>query len=220
MSGTPELPTILVIDDNLEEPRGLQLELRDQAHLILSDPGEVEHGDIEGADLVLVDYTLDEWSQRAAATPLAQSPRHGLALAAVLRSQVDRRPEGQPIAFALYSGRIDDIAGSLPREVRDHVLARLNNLEWVFEKNAPQLAEQVLSLAHAVRGLPANWPANGQAASAQLRELLAMPAVDWADAAWRSVERCHPPLHELSAYACPVALDGPPDPPLPVLPLG
>jgi hypothetical protein len=203
MSGDAE-PTVLVVDDNLDTARGLETELRGRVTAILSDPSDVESGDLARADLVLVDYTLDDWVGQDQASCLAHRPRNGLALAAVLRAHADEVAGARPVAFALYSGQIASIAGSLPPEVRDHALARLNNLEWVFEKGSAELADRIAELADAVMRL--NAAGASEAAPDRLRRLLELPSADWADAGWRSVEACHPPLHELSEATHTLAL--------------
>jgi hypothetical protein len=189
-------PTVLVVDDDLSTARSLEAELGDRARIILTDPSDVEADDLAVADLILVDYTLDDWADRETFRGLADWPRQGLALAAVLRAHTDALAGDRPVAFALYSGRIASIAGTLPTEVRDHVLARLNNLEWVFEKGSTDLGIRIGDLADAVVRLGAG--SASEAPAERLERFLALPDAAWADSGRRSVEACHPPLHELS----------------------
>ena len=117
-------------------------------------PRDVELSYLEHADLVLVDFRLDNWSERDAQTTVSLQPATGLALAALLREHVDRSARNRLTGFALHSGHLDDIQGRLPAVAAQHVIARLNNLEWAFPKTEPRRFEQMISLASAVRRLP------------------------------------------------------------------
>jgi hypothetical protein len=202
---------VLIIDDQPEEARALReaLVVDGDGDADVFEPDEITADALLDNDVVLVDYDLSHWGVATRLDEPAQSPADGLALAAVLRSHVmpDYR-EGRPVAFALHSSKLDRIGGNLDEDVREHAIARVHNLEWVFDKHpggdAPPLAERVRQLAAAVRSLPDNWPAEPEQARTAIRRLLgwseALPA---AELAWDHVMRCHPPVHELS-----VATDG------------
>jgi hypothetical protein len=151
--------------------------------------------DLDGADLVLVDYDLADWTAKENALAL---PPNGLALAGVMRQRIDGLFGGVPRGVALYSGEVERISANLPMEVRSYVVARLNNLEWVFEKGTDDAAPGVVSFASAVAALPAVWPEGSQAVSA-LHELLGLTEDSpFFTTAAEDVAACHPPIHELS----------------------
>lgn len=201
-------PCILIIDDELDEADAKRQLFSGSADALARTPGDVSSADLRRADLALVDFVLDEWVVDSSA-PLATHPKDGVALAAVLRSHAGGEP---PTAFALHSGRLDGLSGGLPPGSHLHVIARANNVEWVFSKNdrdnAVPLRQQVLSLAKVLRDLPARWP-TGQPKQmrAILEELLGLPSrAAWRERAWQHIQACHPPIHELSPPTHAVAL--------------
>jgi hypothetical protein len=166
----------------------------------------VELGDVADADLVLVDYQLEKWPERDNC-PVSRHPRDGLALAATLRRHVHDRKEGSPTAFAILTGKIDQLAAPLPPEHREHVLARMSNLEWVFQKSKAgeefTLGDQVAALAVAVRKLPKQWPRlEAEGAMRQLAEILAFdPKEPQSAQQLEDLAACIPPIHELSQWS-------------------
>ena len=191
-------PSILVIDD---EPNSL----RDQVTLGLDKiaeanvvhPNDIEMSDLESADLVLVDYLLDNWEERDAQL-ISLRPGTGIALSAVLREQVDQSQNDRLTAFALHTSHLGEIKGRLPSTTARHVLARLNNLEWVFPKTEPLRYHQMGLLADAVRQLPKNWPQDSDGSPSVARNLLAIGENDKSfERCWRDIQECRVPVHEL-----------------------
>ena len=119
-----EKPYILVIDD---EPGELEpqvaLELNGRATNRVIHPQEVEEPNLNNADLVLVDYRLEDWSERDVLSTISLQPANGMSLAVVLREQVDQNEKGKLTAFALHTGHIEDIQGRLPLSTAQHVRA-------------------------------------------------------------------------------------------------
>lgn len=194
---------ILVVDDHPDEARTLADEIGTGAGAF--SPDEVRGEDLRTADLVLVDYDLSAWPAASAEAFPAVSPADGLALASVFRSHAmpDYR-KGRPVAFALHSSQLERIGDSLSREIREHAIARVHNLEWVFDKKTgaelQPLADRARVLAAATRALPDDWPDEPSDAADVLKALLAWsPQLPGAELAWQQARRCHPPLHELSA---------------------
>jgi hypothetical protein len=190
-------PTILVVDDKLQDARTLAQSIGEKAaDVIPRTPDTFTHTDLQRADLVLVDYELSDW---AGARVDLTCPPNGLALSAVIREQINQLPRGTVTGVALHSGKVEEIAGRLPVELRGFALARLNNLEWIFQKEDPTVAASVLSLARAIQRLPRPWPENPGKATVRLHELLALdPNGDFFQTAAADVSSCHPPIHELS----------------------
>ncbi len=191
-------PVILVVDDEADKlQHGLALDLGDEAELIVRHPKDIESQDIEGAHLVLVDYRLDDWAERDG-QPAAFSIRTGLALATVLREVADQVAHGRLTALALHTGHLADASGRIRPPHSCHVVARLNNLEWVFEKSDAARMRGAVQLARAAQRLEGDWPADASASEARARELLNLgDEVGWTERAWDHVRECQPPVHEL-----------------------
>ena len=195
-----EKPSILVIDDESGDLRfQLDLGLADRVTANVIHPRDVEMSDLESADLVLVDYRLDSWPERDE-QPVSLNPATGMALAVVLREQVDRSQEDKLTAFALHTGRLGEIQGRFSSATAQHVLARLNNLEWVFSKSESRRYEQMVLLADAIRQLPSQWPGDSYGSTSVVRQLLVMDENDETfERCWRDVRECRAPVHELTA---------------------
>ena len=192
------LPCILIVDDDLEEADSKRILFSRLAEPVARTPDGVTSGDLRRADLALVDFALEHW--RFDRPEIAEHPNDGVALVAVLRSHC---AANRSTAFALLSGKVDGLTGGLPPRSHLHQIARANNVEWVFSKNdrenAFPLRKQALSLATAMRDSPKAWPRKQPARMRKIVEgLLAVPSETWRERAWRHVEGCHPPIHELS----------------------
>ena len=185
---------ILVIDDEPDKLLDqIDLELSDKVEAIVVHPRDVEVTQLEDADLVLVDYRLDKWSERDAQT-ISLRPATGLALAVLLREQVDRPPQNGSTAFALHTGHLDEIQGRLPSAIAEHVRARLNNLEWAFQKSEKRRFDQMVILANAVRQLPSKWPTDPNDSTEVAKRLLEVRNIDeLSERCWRDVRECRAP---------------------------
>ena len=190
-------PVILVVDDEADKLRsGLQLALGAEAELTVRHPQSVGSEDLGRAHLVLVDYRLDDWPEREA-QPTAFNIRTGLALATVLREAADGMANDHLTAVALHTGHLRDASGRIRPPYNKHVVARLNNLEWVFEKSDPDYCGMV-QLASAAQGLARDWPVSPSASENRARELLKLDDDNkWTERAWRDVRECQPPVYEL-----------------------
>ena len=140
MSSTrDERPFILVVDDKADNLRsGLVLRLGDRAAVKVLHPSEVELEDLAETDLVLMDYRLDQWPERDKQSSLAFDIRSGLALATVLREVADGATPDRLTAVALHTAHLSEASGRIRPPHSRHVVARLNNLEWVFEKKSKE----------------------------------------------------------------------------------
>jgi len=192
------VPSILIVDDDLEQADAAALPFSRVATVKTRTPGDVSESDLAGADVVLIDYVLDDWHPDSES--IASHPKDGVALAAVLRSHLAK---GATTALAIHSGQLDGLSCGLTPQSHLHLIARINNVEWVFSKkeaeNARPRREQVLSLARAIRSLPTKWPANNQSRIRKILENLLGPIpAAWKQRAWQHIEECHPPIHELS----------------------
>ena len=205
-----DLPAILIIDDKDDIAADFRLwEQLKLAKITVLHPEEVEQQDIDTADLVLVDYDIWPWPEHPGMDlPIGQTPRDGLALAAVLRRFARTNQDQSPTAFAILTGQIDALAKPLPPENRNHALARINNLEWIFEKGHSSRQIQISGLANAVKKLPQDWfPDRDGHSMNQLMELLGIdPSAEDRVVLADDVARCLPPVHELSQWSHGLAL--------------
>lgn len=204
---TTTKPFVLHVDDEPGDLRQWQDEVVAQGHFDLEvcHPNDVSEGSLKKAALVLVDFKIQHWPERANAPALALRPANGLAVLAVLQEAAFELAPSKARAFALYTAVIQDVARELVHQ--PHIVARAHNLEWVFEKNGagyPQdeRVKRVAALAGAVAALPAKWPGDdsGTAAAALHTWLALQKDVPWFDAAWRAVRRCRPPIHEFAEH--------------------
>ena len=191
-------PGILVVDDEADDLRHtLELGLGSAANVRVRHPSQVEREDLKYAHLVLMDYRLDYWPEREAQRA-ALDVQTGLALAAVLREVADRQTPDRLTAVALHTAHLSEVGRTIRPPHSGHVVARLNNLEWVFEKNEASLYRRVAQLAQAAQRLQGDWPAGSLASEAHARELLDLDyEAEWSDRAWREVRECQPPLYDL-----------------------
>ncbi len=127
-------PYILVIDDKPDEiSGGIVANLEDDAQVTVLHPDDIESTHLQRANLVLVDYRLEEWPKRDNQASVAFKLKSGLSLAVVLREYIDNvNATDKTVAFALHTAHLQELRGWLPELTAEHVLARLNNLEWVF----------------------------------------------------------------------------------------
>ena len=199
--GETTQPHILIVDDEADHERSALAQWNVAAHFTVLHPQDVTPDDIREADVVLVDYRIEQWPERDNIGTISLQPQDGLALAAVLRAHARSAPS--PTAFALRSAHLNELSRPLPPESRLHILARALNLEWVFSKSSgsgmAEMVQQVITLASAIRNLPPTWPLDNLEETRRLVEqFMAIPEdASWAGQAWQDVEECHPPIHEL-----------------------
>ena len=192
-----EKPSILVIDDKPDElDTQIALGLNDRATSCVIHPQNVKRKHLKNADLVLVDYRLENWLERDDLSIISLQPANGMALAVMLRESGDKFKKDKLTAFALHTGHIKDIQGRLPLTTAQHVRAQLNNLEWVFRKDESHRYDQMLLLADAVRQLPAQWPEDSDGSTAMVKQFLDMDE-DSFERCWRDVKDCRVPVEEL-----------------------
>ena len=195
-----EKPSILVIDDEPDKLRDqVALDVKDRAVNNVFHPQDIDISDLNNADLVLVDYRLEDWSERDDLSIISLQPANGMALAVVLREQVDENEKDKLTAFALHTAHLGDIQGRFPPETAQHVLARLNNLEWIFQKKDPDRYNQMLLLAKAVQRIPGQWSEDSVDSTEMVKQLLAMDEDDESfERCWHDVKDCRVPVEELS----------------------
>ena len=191
------LPAVLVIDDEADLlSTGLALALDPHARARVLHPRDVAIDDLEWADLVLVDYRLEDWQERDEQVSIGLQPMRGVGLGALLREHVSKAEGAPPTAFAIHSAHLDDLRGTLPAVSGEHLIARTNNLEWAFAKSKERLPAQVGILASAVRRLPTDW---ANVTPSEVQQLLGLEEADWSARGWVDVENCQAPIHELRA---------------------
>jgi hypothetical protein len=194
-----ELPNILLIDDESEaqSQRLLADALKPLANVNVVSPEDVTQVQLSKAVLVLLDFNLGKWKE-VSDVPIARKPVNGLALASVLRAHLgdDGIKNDHATAFALRSGLLRQLVGESvnPRSV--HLLARSNNLEWVFSKGEPTVPEKIVSLANAVIQLRTRWRLKDHGYRHAMDGLLGLGDTPWKTTAWEDIDVCHPPHHD------------------------
>ncbi len=196
-----EQPSVLIVDDEPDERFPFAQSLSDGLNVEVVHPQDVTPRHIAEAELVLVDYVLENWSERDELGVMALRPVNGVALTSVLRAHAEADGAHQNPAFALLSAHLDTLSPDFPPEPRPHILAQRLNLEWVFPKGRlSRTIPQIKALAQAARELPRNWQHRDYSDTiSQLHSLLnikeGMPGTSLA---LEDVERSHPPVHESS----------------------
>lgn len=198
-------PFVLHVDDDPDDLSSWKLEVESQARVEIGmfHPDEVTADDLKRASLVLVDFKLEHWPNRAAAPSLTLRPANGLALLSVLQEAAYDLDKDSPRAFALFTAEMKLVArGLVPQP---HIVSRAHNLEWVFDKvDTPTAtrAQLTADLAETVFSLPRPWPGDTpEHAATALKKWLAIPeAAVWAPVAWQSITRCYPPIHEFAEH--------------------
>ncbi len=199
------VPSILAIDDDNATALKTKFTIGGLAKVKSLHPQDVELADLLKADLVLVDYELAYWPERDGLSTLSLKPIDGLALVSVLQRHVYKSKQASPTAFALYTGRFASLADPLPPEHREHAIAHINNLEWVFQKGktsgAVPVPDQIVELASSVKELPRKWPKREKEQMDLLAKLLGIPANEGLRGQLLGdVAVCLPPIHELSQW--------------------
>lgn len=172
---------ILVIDDDPREG------LAGLLGATWKHPRDVSEQDVYDADLIVIDQYLRDWTFTAE-TPATMHPRGGLAVAAVLRSQLEQ----SHTPFVIFTGGLDDLGQQLPRAIRRPVLASSFGVEWVADRNDPRLVDQLFELATGAESLPAGWDTHDSLDAAVAR-WLAIPAdAEWSSNALVDIHECRP----------------------------
>lgn len=199
------MPSIVFVDDNPDDVTRFVESLAGRAECKAAHPQDLTIEDLASASLVLVDSRLENWPERDALPQIALKPLDGKALAAVLRAHAESAKRNGLTAFALLTAHLEDYSESVQTDNKEQALASSNNLEWVFRKTTdlPTLTNQFLILAGAVTLLPKKWPlSNPEETQRLLAQLLAIKEErNWASRALVDVEKCRPPVRELSEWS-------------------
>jgi hypothetical protein len=193
-SATIKKPCVLVIDDERADGEAALILLGSGVMSVYREPSEVTNQDISRANLILVDFKLENWPDRDDLDTPSLKPRHGIALAANLRSNLSLSQSRSPTAFALRSGKLNELSGKLSPLNREHSIARMLDMEWVFSKSETErFPSAVRSLAKAVQQLPHPWPSYKNSEAALLRLLKIDKKVEWSANAINDVRKANPP---------------------------
>jgi CheY-like chemotaxis protein len=190
---------ILIVDDDPDTMSTLARD-RGATTIRVRHPEDVAIEDLQTADLVLVDYRLENWPGRDELTQISLKPLDGLALASVLRGHVEGARKARPTAFALHGADLTRLSAGVPTSAREHVIARLNNLEWAFSKTGSEAGVgRLAALAQATSRLPNEWPDSPQETRQLVEGLLGMDkSSPWFETAAEDIESCNAPVHDLA----------------------
>ena len=205
-----ELPVIVVIDDDLTDANGIVGDLTaEPVRVVPMTPDSIEADELDSAQLIVVDYRLDNWEQRSSLENPGLMPMNGLALIEVLRSYLlaERVARGAtPAGFVLYSGDGDAFPEARLRYGTRHepLIARLTNLDWFIFKGRDQARRRnaLLSLAAGFSEFGPAWPGASES-EAEVYRLLALGDDElWQVDAREDVVACFGPIHgDLSQVA-------------------
>lgn len=198
---------VLVIDD---EPIGPDHQLVTDLEGVgigaeLVHPRDLTDAQVQRASVIAIDHFLQTWSERDdAATGL--QVRDGMALASVLRSymgELTRPAEVRPnLAYVVRTSKLDELRGTLPRLMSQHVLAGYHGLDWLQAKGetpgTPPEHERLAGLARAVAALPREWTQLVPAESDDVANWLGLAAKGFRAAAGLQIEEAHPTAHRLA----------------------
>lgn len=195
--------SVLIVDDAPDEAaRALEQSLMlAKVKCNVRHPADVDETDLRDADLVLVDYQIEDWPSRDdSSLELGLRPPDGIALKSTLRRHASRIDKASPTAFAILTGRMSTLANPLPAENREHILSFASGLEWVFSKNESNLVPRIRNLGSAVKALPRTWSSSG---TNELNSLLAVSKArpNWREQLTEEAMRCLPPVHELRSWS-------------------
>ena len=191
------IPHILVVDDQPESAESsVKVALSpEDAVVTVRHPRGITLDDLRTCAVVTVDHYLDAWGELDSQVP-AMSPRDGFALAAVLRSQVPAATPGP--AVTILTGRLEKLAGDLPLQSAQHLLAWQHDVEWVFSNSDPALGARLLAMAEGVEALREIW-GSSVGLDVLASNWLALPDVDWRGVALDNVFQTRPPIHAVGA---------------------
>ncbi len=150
--------------------------------------------EVSGADLIVIDQYLSNWKFEEG-TPATTHPRGGLAVAAVLRSQMG----SHHTPIVIFTGALDRLGEHHPKAIRQPALAAEYGVEWVLSRTDPLLDEQLRDLATSTGGLPEKWDSRDVVHSAIAKWLGLAPDVDWRNDALVDIEECRPALSGAAA---------------------
>lgn len=200
-------PFVLLVDDDPSQDAfalalsGCGVEAK---HVL---PDDLTADDLDRASLVLVDEFIANWTAREAVQDnVGLFVRDGVALAAVIRSALDRRgpshetaPRPRNTALVLRTGHLEVLAADTPAFIRPMTFASRHDLEWVEAKSVvdASVLARYAALAAAVESLPLEW-SDPTDPSAQL-EWLGLADPPWRSDAIAQIELCRPPWTVLAA---------------------
>ena len=193
-------PTVVFIDDKEAELRPLAERVKAAGinGCTVDFPADIDEDTLKSADLVVVDYSLDEWITNVDVEQMSLKPLNGIALASVLREHSHDLKEYPPTGFALITGKPNAVSAT-PGERRPHIVARLSNLEWFFEKqtDTEENVRRIASLAQAIHDLPEGLK-NQPTPMDSLLSMLAADNHELTDRFHDDVQRCRPPIHHIA----------------------
>ena len=167
----------------------------------IREPEDVKLDDLADSDLVLVDLDLQDWPNKPDSAPIAIRPPDGLAATTVFRRHLIERVDASPTGFAILTGQVRKMSEPFAHDNRLHLLADINNLEWIFLKRDRQLTRKVASLARAIRAIPEEWCDGIQS----VQEISGALGLDMKvlplERYYEVVQNCHPPIYELTQWS-------------------
>ena len=188
-------PHILIVDDQPDSAEDIVRLALAESNLAIAirHPREIAAADLRSCAVVVVDQYLDYWHELDSQPP-ATSPRNGFALAAVLRSHMPTDIPGP--AIVILTGKLDELAGPLPMQPAEHLLAWQHDVEWVLSKADDRLPDRLLDLASAVETLRSVW-SNHLSLDGLASKWLALQELPWRAVALNHIVQTRPAIHDV-----------------------
>jgi hypothetical protein len=193
-------PLVVIIDDQLSKVQALADDLRSHHLVETIEPWHLTDAILRDGTVFVIDLFFKDWPGRDRLSPSAQV-FDGIALAAMIRANARANGRRTPIV-ALNTGHAEEFS-ELPREIREHAIARAHDLEWVFLKNDSASSvpthERIFALLDAQRRLPSRWRAD--AGEQQLLEVLSADVGELSE-----ILDSWPPIREVGEDSAGIAL--------------
>lgn len=162
-------------------------------------PEEVTKERLLKANLVLIDFKIDDWPSKAIeGIPEIGTPIDGLSLAHNVRRLLINADDKTPPAVALITNDYTSACKPLGGATLPHLLARLNGIEWVFKKDHnPAIEIESLASACTTTLYTVLTEASIEGRLNQLCIYLGINDPEEQEFIAEEIAYCAPPIHDL-----------------------
>lgn len=122
MSGNLKRPTILFVDDVVEDVEAVARECQKYVNVVERSFDDVDEADLDRADLILVDFNLKDWPTKDTVPQVTLRPEDGLAVVEIFRSYFRSTASNRPVALAVLSGDLASLTNPFPPTRREHMV--------------------------------------------------------------------------------------------------
>ncbi|MEQ1932778.1 MAG: hypothetical protein ABL962_02705 [Fimbriimonadaceae bacterium] len=195
------METTLMVKVVLIDTENAPINLRAGFRLETFHPMEATIAPLVEANLVLVDFMITDWASKTdARIPELARPSDGLALAHSIRRILEQEGDKCPPAVALMTSEYEEAAKPLPRSILPHLLARLNGIEWVFEKTDGRDGVEALASASNPDLYAIVRQGTAEEKLVALARYLGVPDTTDCTYILDEIDFCQPPIHDLYGW--------------------